>query len=119
MTMFFPLGELIDRYVIAKLKFDRSQDNQLEFNFYHEQISHINLDLVSKEIVELYNIHCQIWDLESQLMHGVEDQLSLEVIGKCAIEIRDCNKQRIILKNSIAKILADSVQEVKFNHLSE
>lgn len=119
MTVFFPLGELIDRYVIAKLKLDRTQNNQLEFEFYQEQVSFINLKSIDRELAELYNVHCQIWDLESQLKSGLEDQLPLEEIGRRAITIRDWNRKRVILKNVIAEILSDPIREIKKDHLSQ
>ena len=65
------------------------------------------------------DIHHAIWDLEWQLKSGVEQMLSLQEIGRRAIAIRDFNNQRIALKNKVAKILGDPVQEIKKDHLAD
>ena len=97
MTLHFPVVELVDRFVIAHLKFDRTQANQEELDWYTNQI----------------------WELESELKSGTEHKLSLEEIGRRAIEIRNWNKKRITLKNSMAEKLNCSVREIKQDHLSQ
>lgn len=119
MTKFFPIGELIDRYCIAKLKFERTGLNQLELTFYQEQIVQVDIDKISKEMKDLYNVHVEIWNLESQLKSGLEHHLSLDEIGLRAIEIRNWNSKRIVLKNAIADALADPIKEIKRDHLSQ
>lgn len=116
---FFPISELVDRYTIARLKFDRTQANQDEVDFYNTQITSIDITRINKELDELFEIHDHIWNLESELKSGVEHQLSLEEIGRRAIEIRDWNKKRIQIKNLIADKLGSSVKEIKKDHLSE
>jgi hypothetical protein len=119
MTPIFPIIELVDRYAIAKLKFDKTQANQEELDFYSNQLSQYDLNIVNSELDALYDIHSKIWNLESLLKSGREQELSLEEIGRRAIAIRDLNHQRIELKNSIAGILGCRVREVKKDHLSE
>lgn len=116
---FFPISELVDRYTIARLKFDRTQANQDELDFYNTQIASLDLTKINQELDELFQIHHHIWDLESELKSGVEHRLSLEEIGRRAIEIRDWNKKRIKTKNLIADRLGSSVKEIKKDHLSE
>jgi len=116
---FFPIIELVDRYAIAQLKFDRTQANQEELDFYNKQIVAIDITKIRAELDELYTIHQFIWDLESELKSGVEDQLSLDEIGQRAIEIRNWNNKRIKLKNAIADKLGSNVKEIKQDHLSQ
>lgn len=115
----FPVIELVDRYAIAKLKFDKTQANKDEFDFYVNQLVGYDLTNVELELDDLYEIHKQIWNLEAQLKAGKENELPLEEIGRRAIAIRDLNNKRIALKNSMANKLGCIVREVKQDHLSE
>jgi hypothetical protein len=116
---FFPVIELVDRYSIACLKYDKTRANKEEVDFYKQQLTEYNVILIKDEIDELHNIHNQIWNLEAQLKCGKESELPLEEIGRRAIAIRDLNNKRIQLKNSAAEKLGCVVREFKHNHLSE
>jgi len=116
---FFPLIELVDRYSIACLKYDKTQANKEELDFYKQQLDNYNIISITKEIDELYVIHKQIWDLEAQLKSGRENELPLDEIGRRAIAIRDLNNKRIKLKNLAAEKLGCVVREIKQDHLSE
>ena len=117
--IFFPVIELVDRYSIACLKYDKTQANKEEVNFYKQQLTSYDLVLIQQEIDGLYNIHKQIWDLEAQLKSGREKELPLEEIGRRAIAIRDLNNKRIKLKNFAAEKLGCTIREIKKDHLSE
>jgi hypothetical protein len=121
MTHFFPIIELVDRYVIAKLKFDKTQGaNVDELDFYSAQMESLDMSLIESELTQLYNIHKAIWSLEAELKSGREHELELAEIGHRAIEIRNFNHQRIALKNLMAdKLGKDLVHEIKREHLSE
>ena len=119
MTPHFPVIELVDRLVIARLKFDRTQANQEELDWYTNQMKEHDTILVDNELKQLYAIHNQIWELESKLKSGKEHELSLEEIGRRAIEIRNWNNKRIALKNSMAEKLNCLVREIKQDHLSQ
>lgn len=120
MTLFFPVFELVDRYVIAMLKYNKTQANLAELDFYREQLSAYDLTDIDAELGQLYTIHSNIWALESELKSGLEQQLSLEEIGRRAIEIRNWNNQRVTLKNTMAAKLGQGhVVEIKRDHLSE
>jgi hypothetical protein len=119
MNPVFPVIELIDRLTIAQLKYEKTQANKEELDFYTKQVESYNLTFVMMEVIQLYNIHLQIWDLESLLKSGRESELPLEEIGRRAIEIRNLNNKRIILKNTIAEKLGCPVREIKQDHLSE
>lgn len=116
---FFPIIELVDRYVIAKLKFAKTKANQAELDFYTQQLAQQDISKINDQLDELFIIHQTIWGLEAELKAGMEDALSLEEIGRRAIKIRDWNHQRIELKNSMAKELGCVVREIKKDHLSQ
>lgn len=115
----FPVIELLDRLAIAQVKYEKTQNNLEELQWYTVQASQYDLNLVFEELVELKEIHKTIWGLESELKSGTEHQLPLEEIGRRAIEIRNWNNKRIALKNVIAQKLDCPVREVKKDHLSE
>lgn len=120
MNPIFPIIELIDRLAIAEVKFKRTNGaNEDELNWYLKQSLSYDLTKVKDLYTNLIAIHNQIWDLESELKTGREDELPLEEIGRRAIAIRDWNNQRIHLKNTIAEQLNCQVREIKKEHLSE
>jgi hypothetical protein len=116
---FFPIIELVDRYAIAKLKFDKTAANQTELDFYTHQLAQQDVSKISSELNELYNIHQEIWNLESSLKSGTEHELPLNEIGRRAIEIRNWNNRRVAIKNQIAELLNCPVREIKKDHLSQ
>ena len=117
--IFFPIIELVDRISIAKLKFDKTGANQAELDFYTRQLESYDLNLIANEMSELYEIHKCIWNLESELKSGLEHQLDLAEIGRRAIEIRNYNNKRVMLKNVMAEKIGCTVREIKKNHISE
>lgn len=119
MNIIFPVIELFDRLAIAKVKWQRTQSNKEELEWYTKQISHYNMNLVNDLFTNLIAIHNQIWELESDIRKGYDEQLGLEEIGKRAILIRNYNNERIKIKNRIAEILGCNVKEVKQDHLSQ
>lgn len=119
MTDFFPVGELIDRYLIALIKFQKTGWNLEELNWYNERIKNFDLDSVQQEMADLKQAHLNIWAMESSLRSGLEEDVGMEEIGRRAIKIRDYNAKRIIAKNAIAKKLNCPVIEFKKDHLSE
>ena len=108
------LIELVDRYCIAKLKFQKIGNNLEEVDFYTEQMSKFKVDDVEQEINELIEIHREIWDMEDDFKKCVvELKYPLEEIGRRAILIRDINIKRYHLKNKIAEKLNDPIREKK------
>ena len=105
---FLPALELVDRLCIARVKFERTKGaNQVELDWYENQFSKLpQSEELNRDIAAMTEIHNAIWDLEWQLKSGVEQQLSLEEIGRRAIRIRDHNNKRITYKNSIASCWA-------------
>jgi hypothetical protein len=119
MTPIFPVLELFDRLAIAEIKWTRTHSNTAELKWYTDQTAKYNIELIKEPYEELKNIHNKIWELESQLKSGRENDLSLEEIGRRAILIRDWNNKRVAVKNTIAEILNCPVREIKQDHLSE
>jgi hypothetical protein len=118
---FLPVLELIDRLCIARVKYQRTNGaNQVELDWYEARYQELPQSAeLDYNIDAMTAIHNAIWELEWQLKSGVEEQLPLEEIGRRAIRIRDYNNKRISFKNSIARLLAHPVTEIKHNHLSE
>lgn len=119
MTPVFPVIELFDRLAIAEIKWNRTRANGEELSWYKAQAAFYNFSLIESLFEELKKNHDQIWELEWQLKLGVEDQLSLEEIGRRAIAVRNLNKKRIQIKNQMADVLNSPVKEVKQDHLSQ
>lgn len=120
MTPFFPIIELVDRYSIARLKFDKTQANLSELDFYRNQLTDYDLSSIEQELSDLTAVHQEIWKLEAELKSGQEHKLDLAEIGRRAIAIRDWNHKRIALKNIMADKLGQGyIHEIKQEHLSE
>jgi len=120
MIPFFPIIELVDRYSIAQLKFDKTQANLAELDFYRNQLFDYDLSNIEQELGELTTVHQEIWKLEAELKSGQEHKLELSEIGQRAIAIRDWNHKRIALKNIMADKLGQGyIHEIKQEHLSE
>jgi hypothetical protein len=116
----FPIIELVDRYTIACIKYEKTAGaNLAELAFYQEQITKLNLELIKDELNELTNIHRRIWALEDDFKKCRIDGVNLAEIGRRALEIRDINNYRVQYKNSIAEKLNDPVREIKKDHTSE
>lgn len=117
--MKFPVIELIDRLTIAEIKWQRTQANSEELEWYQQQMEQFDTTLVEQSIQQLRDVHNSIWELEKELKLGQENKLSLHEIGRRAIEIRNFNNRRIQLKNQIAEALDCPVREIKKEHASE
>ena len=110
----FPLIELLDRYCIATLKFEKLGNNQAELEFYTTQLKDFDMDSITAELLELTDIHRRIWNLEDDFKkYTVELKYSLEKVGRRAIEVRNINSERYLLKNKIVEKLNDPIKEIK------
>lgn len=120
MSVFFPVVELLDRLVIAQIKFDKLGGlNRDELDFYSKQAHNYDIASVADLLDELKEIHLGIWALESDLRRGLEEDLGFEEIGRRAVAIRNWNNRRVKIKNELATKLGCVVQEYKKDHLSE
>ena len=110
----FPVIELVDRYCIAKLKFAKLGNNKEELDFYTEQLSDIDFNLIKEELDQLYQVHAEVWDLEDDFKKfRVEHLYDLAEVGRRALHVRDVMHQRYDLKNRMADKLNDPVKEMK------
>lgn len=110
----FPLIELLDRYCIAVLKFEKLGNNQAELEFYTTQLKDFDMEIIKLELVDLTDIHRRIWNLEDDFKkYTVELKYSLEEVGRRAIEVRNINAERYILKNKMVEKLNDPIKEMK------
>lgn len=115
--MKYPTPDLYDRYTIELLKRDRAgANNQSHLIALNDAITERGRheDLVEK----LYLINGQIWDLESAIRQGKEGELGLEEVGRRALQIRDLNGIRIVIKNEVAKRFGE-FGENKYDHASK
>lgn len=114
MTYKFPLVELLDRYVIAQLKFEKLRTNYEEVEFYTKQLKEYDFELIKDELTQLTEIHRRIWALEDDFKNfTIENKYDLAEIGRRAILVRDTNYERYQMKNKIAEKLNDPVREKK------
>lgn len=116
----FPVIELVDRYTIARVKYEKTQGaNAAELDFYSAQIAKLDTQLIQAELFVLEDIHRRIWDMEDDFKKCRIDGADLSEIGQRALDIRDLNNYRVQYKNSIADKLNDPVREIKQDHTSE
>ena len=112
--MQFPTIELVDRYAIAVVKFEKTNGaNKEELDFYLAQMALANINPANTKVLELIEHHSYVWSLEDDFKKGRIDALPLEEIGRRAIYIRDIGYKRQELKNSLAEAMNDPVREVK------
>jgi hypothetical protein len=118
--MKFPTIELVDRYAIAVVKFEKTQgENQTELEFYKEQIQNIGIPGNHELISELIAHHRYIWNLEDNFKKSRIDELPMEEIGRQALHIRDMGHIRAKLKNDLAELVNDPVREIKKDHITQ
>ena len=116
--MEMPIGDIIDRYSICKLKAERlSIDNTTEMSCLWKEIEQ-HPD-VFEYVDKLYDINGKIWDLEADIRQGNEEILGLEEVGRRAIKIRNFNGIRVQYKNEINSKLNQGFIEIKMNHGSQ
>ena len=116
----FPVIELVDRYTIARVKYDKTNGaNAAELDFYTAQLAKLDVELIQAELSVLEDIHRRIWAMEDDFKKCRIDGADLSEIGQRALDIRDLNNYRVQYKNSIADKLNDPVREIKQDHTSE
>ena len=119
-----PLAEVIDRFVIVRLKTERikTEDKRDEYEHYEkvlEEYRKKGINIKQEWIDKLYEANGKIWDLESDIRKGKEGLLGLEEVGRRAIKIREANKIRISIKNEIVEATGSGFKDIKMNHASQ
>ena len=120
-----PINELCDRLTIAQLKLERLSATELDKNLLQKQIDYFleGVDSSNSSLLELIGelktINGKMWDLEYEIRKGLDAKLGYEEIGKRALAIRDCNRERVAIKNKIASLVAQpEFLDCKMNHAS-
>ena len=114
--MIIQRGDIFDRFSILILK----ATHNTEIEAIKDELLELILEFKVSNLKEaevflnLLNTNNKMWDLESDIRQGKEKELGLEEVGRRALAIRNLNKQRIALKNSISQY-----KEIKSNHASE
>ena len=129
-----PLAEIIDRYTILKLKMEAIDDylspDQVikekpslakELAFYGQAIEDFRqkgVEIKDVWITELYEINAKCREMESNVRRYMNKTSTLsrdefEEIGKSAAMLPKFNKQRIAIKNEIAKKHKISSRRIK------
>jgi hypothetical protein len=112
------IGEIADRYSILMLKSERTDlDVKSELVEYENAVN--GYEKINTFIERLKSINGRIWDLESDIRKGKENELGLEEVGKRAIMIRDINGERVACKNEITIHYTEGYVETKYAHASE
>lgn len=120
-----PICELCDRLTIARLKYTRLPDDQLDkdllvkqMNYYNQGVPKDNPELLIL-IDKLHRINGLMWNAEHELRKGMDQELGLEEIGRRAIQIRNLNRDRVAIKNQITILCGEpEFQDCKMNHAS-
>ena len=117
--MKMPISEIADRYSIALLKRERaSAENDQEIIMLKHEIDKYDLSEMELYIEKLVDINGKIWDLESDIRKGKENEIGLEEVGRRAIKIREFNKIRVGYKNELVKKYGEGFEDIKMNHAS-
>lgn len=123
-------SELFDKFTILKLKKERLPASDLVSRQYLMFDKEVKSALkkqpktvksqLKRKLVELYETNKAIWELEHDLRSGLDNNMSLEEIGKRAIKIRNYNGLRMQTKNKICLLFKEEIfREVKTDHISE
>ena len=60
----FPVIELVDRYTIAQVKYNRTQEaNQAELDFYQTQVDLLDIQSIATELTALRILHNKIAEI--------------------------------------------------------
>ena len=117
-----PISEIADRYSICLLKSQRIKD--VDLSEVHRELNTLNGELnkfnnIQSYVDQLYLVNGKIWDLESDIRRGKENEIGLEEVGRRSISIRELNKKRISIKNQIVETYKVGFTELKMYHASE
>ena len=130
------LGDLLDRWSIAKLKSERigTEENKREYDAFNKELDLAKKDYPQYDIMQwaklLLAINDNIWQLEAGLKSGKEELVNphyvldhrntyaLTNIGVTTLLIRNHNSERVQFKNIVNKIVGEGFQDTKSNHLS-
>lgn len=121
--MEMPLGEVLDRFTILRLKLERIKDRNIipEYESFKKAIEDFkkkSVNVKQEWIDRLYEVNGKIWDLEFDIRRGKEGELGLEEVGRRAIAIRNLNNIRVNIKNKVAEETGIGFKDIKKDHAS-
>jgi hypothetical protein len=105
------VSDMADRYSICQLKKEHGHYVDRELMALDNALK--NYTNISVYILRLKEINKRIWDLESDIRLGKENELGLEEVGRRAIMIRNINNERIAIKNEIVDKYDEGFKETK------
>lgn len=109
-------ADLLDRLSIVMLyKIHGAGHIEEELNALVDEIKQ-EFSLVA-DFVLLLSANAEVWKRESDIRKGKEGEMTLEEIGRRALEIRDWNKVRVSLKDTISKEVG-GFRHIKVDHAS-
>lgn len=113
-----PTAEVADRLTINLLKLARQPDNPVLLSAVKAYLAEVMRTGVSADdFVELFAANARVWELESAIRQGKEQQLGMEEIGRRALLIREHNTERCAAKDRIAAAACEA-PDIKLEHLS-
>ena len=131
------IGDILDRWSIAKLKKERigSSENEKELAAFNQALDEVRIKYPDHDWGQLsdmiYSINDFIWQLEAGLKSGKEALVNpyyildkdnnepLAKIGATTIIIRNFNHLRVNFKNIVNTLTSTGFQDKKDHHLSE
>ncbi len=126
--MRYPLDELLDKRSIILLKIERVKNEELkellwkEFSDYTVAIwkfieeGFCKIEQIEEWHHELYEANGKIWDLESDIRKGKENELGLDEVGRRAIMIRNINGIRVAVKSKVVEMTGTGYKYIKIDH---
>lgn len=113
-------GDIFDKWSILRMKVRLTDEVIEEFEEYEEEVGLLNRPMILGWVADLIEANSKMWMLEASIRQELSDgneKLSLEEVGRRALQIRDLNKKRIEAKNAINRYFGWTT-EVKVNHAS-
>lgn len=118
-----PISELADRMTIARLKLQRLKLTEVEQHSYEHQATLYLLGLPLEEnpaltqlVDDLHEINGWLWDAEAAITKAVREGEDMALVGTLALEVRDRNRARAIVKNRIIALTGDGFPDIKGNY---
>lgn len=113
-------GEFFDRFTITILKARYSDDYRQRVESLVDTLNQNELqgDLLY-EVCSLMMVNTDIWNLEADIRQGEEGTLGLKEVGERALKIRNENKRRVGMVNTLNELFGDYTKETKHDHAAQ
>lgn len=127
-------GDLFDRWTILRMKARLDRDAAKDLRKYDKEIRRVVQEardydqdvmvMLPEHIAQLAEANAKIWVSEASIRKeysddpAAQEDLSLEEVGRRALEIRDYNKLRVEAKKALDFIFGDTPDN-KVDHASQ